>query len=248
MIGADGVGTWKATNLRIYNNKWYGNWSRGATAEIYLNGSPAHYGFQRIYIYNNVLVTENTGGYSMSPAFISIAFGHDNIHIYNNTIDGRSNPIAGQGIAFSYNNSNINIRNNIIAGVDNAIAFDSLTGGTVTADYNLFYTVDNNHLLMDARVGKRYNTCTELQAAGFGTNFCLQADPKFVALPSSGIEGSGDWRLNPDSPAADMGLALSAYFMDDLNGDIRAGGKWDLGAYNKLLSRFFPPMNLRIIR
>ena len=37
MLGGDGVGTQRLSNVSIHHNKWYGDWSTSATAFIYLN-------------------------------------------------------------------------------------------------------------------------------------------------------------------------------------------------------------------
>jgi hypothetical protein len=42
MIGGDGVSDYAIQGLYIYNNKWIGDWSQGATAHLYLNGTAMH--------------------------------------------------------------------------------------------------------------------------------------------------------------------------------------------------------------
>jgi hypothetical protein len=42
MIGGDGKTDYAIQGLYIYNNKWTGDWSRGATAQLYLNGTPMY--------------------------------------------------------------------------------------------------------------------------------------------------------------------------------------------------------------
>jgi predicted outer membrane repeat protein len=255
MIGADGVDTYKITNLKIYNNKWYGDWRRGATALIYLNGSPNHYGCDGVQIFNNLMVFENntslTGGAIFSPSTIFIALGHRNVKIYNNTIDARAYTSSVVGICISSGNysssvmvNNVDIRNNILAGCDNGVLIDKGSTGW-TIDSNIYHTVGGNHLIWDAN--GRYNTCADAQAAGWSTTFCSVADPKIVALPSGGITGSGDWKLGSDSPALNAGANLSGYFLTDIRGQLRPTGAWTLGAYEGSSGLgLAAPKNLRI--
>ncbi len=240
MIGGDGVTHYAVTNLKIYNNKFYGNWSTGATAAIYLNGTgnslaTAKLGTAGVEIYNNVIVPENNTCRSavFSPGAITIYNGHHkDIKIYNNTISGDACTTKTMtGIALGLV-ENIDIKNNIISGVDNAIILGNAGWlGTATADNNLFHTIGGNHLLWDKKAGKRYDTCVALQAAGWGTTYCANSDPKFIALPRGGVTGSGDLQLQATSPAKGAGTDLSTYFTTDLLGNTRSG-KWDIGALN----------------
>jgi hypothetical protein len=236
MIGATGVGSWKATNLKIYNNRFSGDWRKSATAQIFLNGSPDHHGWQHVLIYNNLLVTENKSGLALSPGMIVLYYGQDDIKIYNNTIDARSNPSPpGHCIAFFGANSNIDIKNNILAGCHNGITLGSSSiTGTVTIDYNLYHTFEGRNLIWDNRtsVNRRCNTLSVCQASPVNQEtHGIFGNPKFAVLPDGSV-GSGDWRLRTDSPASGRGANLSVFFTTDILGNIR-NDKWDIGAYKK---------------
>ncbi|MEN6373594.1 MAG: choice-of-anchor D domain-containing protein [Smithella sp.] len=311
MIGGDGTTDYAIKDLYIYNNKWIGDWSVGATAALYLNGTPMHCydytngsheptagqvaigatsgyqskiytvtntggwsgsgtgticqssgnllkgenlyetssyggnfigkisstgtstslkGTQNVYIYNNLIATDNVGGKAFSPGAIYISAGHDTLKIYNNTIDTRSNVVTPMShcVYLSDFVSNIDIQNNILAGCDNGVTIDNNITGTVNIDYNLFYTLGADHLIWDNRISTRYNTCATVQAAGFGTNYCAIYDPLFIALPTGGVVGLGDWHLQPGSPARTNGTNLGAPYMTDMDG---VAGTSRIGAY-----------------
>lgn len=241
MIGADGAGSFKATNLKIHHNKLYGDWSASATGMLYLNGSNGFYGWQYVDVYNNLMVTENNEGTPLSPGLIVIYANHGDVKIYNNTLDHRSN---GGNVSHCIDviyGSNIDIQNNILTGCDNGITVGATVSGTVTLDYNLYYTDSGNHLIWDSRAGVngRCNSISECQ----GTPWFQEAngksgDPKFVSLPSGGVVGSGDWNLQSDSPARNSGADLSAIFTTDITGATRVA--WDIGAY-EYDSGYTPP-------
>jgi hypothetical protein len=253
MIGADNTTTYGITNLRIFNNKFYGNWSSGATAAIYLNGTgndgSALYSTKDVYIYNNVIAFENNTCASppFSPGAITVYSGrHSNVNILNNTISGdacTTNAITGIFLALVVN---ANVKNNIISGVDNAVIISSAATGTITVDSNLFNTVYGNHLIWDERKSSRYDTCAAAWAAGFGTTYCASADPKFTMIPSGGVTGSGNWTIRANSPAKGNGANLGAYFNTDLRGTPRPpGAAWDIGAYQYGSTSLGAPSNFR---
>ena len=255
MIGADGTSDYGITNLKIYNNKFYGNWSSGATAAIYLNGTgnggAALYSTKDVYIYNNVIAFENNTCTfpPFSPGAITVYNGrHSNINIFNNTISGdacTTQPITGVFLALVVNAS---VRNNIISGVDNAIIIASGASGTITVDSNLFNTVYGNHLIWDEKKSSRYDTCDAAQAAGFGTTYCSNADPKFMVRPGSGVTGSANWAIQAISPAKDHGANLGAPFNVDIRGIPRPqGAAWDIGAYEYSSTSMGAPSNFRKI-
>lgn len=83
MIGGDGDTDYAIQNLHIYNNKWTGDWTQGATAQLYLNGTTmtcydytdgSHeptvnqviYGETSGGIGNKVYTVTNTGGWTGS--------------------------------------------------------------------------------------------------------------------------------------------------------------------------------------
>jgi len=252
MIGGDKTtSAYSITNLKIYNNKFFGDWSRGATALIYLNSSLSdlYPSTQNTEIYNNQFAFENNswdGSYRISPALVSVAGRHDNVKIYNNTFSADAIPSypVSACISLAYANiSNLEIKNNIFSGCDNGILRAAKVTSTPTIDYNLYNTAGGNHLIYDAYQDSRCNTLAECQALGFETHG-VKADPKFKALPSGGVTGSGNWALQSGSPAIAVGVNLGSYFVDDLVGRIRPGGSWTLGALEYSNSLLPPKLSI----
>jgi len=124
MIGGDRTSpNWGVTNAEIYNNRFYGNWSQGATAQIYLNSNVQH-----MKIYNNVFTFDNihkdSGLSFIMNAFILSTQRADDVMIYNNTMD--SSGLTGSNglqwcIAAHGNQSNLDIQNNICLNATSAI-------------------------------------------------------------------------------------------------------------------------------
>src|SRR5664280_3817649 len=101
MIGANSTTNPSGlTNVVIHHNKFYGNWSRGATALIYLNdesgptGKYNRWGGYHAKIYNNQFAVDTDG--ILSPAFVWVCDGWKDIKIYNNTFGAKTmfNPIS----------------------------------------------------------------------------------------------------------------------------------------------------------
>lgn len=341
-----GTCTYQHTNLRIYGNKWYGDWSKSATAQIFLNGTSyncypytsgshavtvgqviagsvtgdygnctgsgtpyacciaaynadtcndaacagptcgngnkiyiisnsggwtgsgtghicvsgalqsgeniltddsnntfcgtvsstgtasANFSFKDVYIYNNVLVTENDvtdNNYpSLSPGIIvSMSGVHDSVYIYNNTLDSGSHttPTVNHCI-FLVDTTNSVVKGNILRGCDNGVSFDgSWSNATVTDNiYNVYA-----RLVVDWKGANAYFTCGTIPES-FGTGYCSVADAAIKQSPSGGVTGSGDWHLTVNSPAIGNGVDLSTIFTTDHDG-VSRGSSWDIGAY-----------------
>lgn len=256
-IGAESSGTFGVTNIKIFSNIFRGSWSgsggQGTTGHIFVNGAAGKYSLQHLQIYNNVMVEESSAGDAISTAFMvfqSSTFHVDDVHIYNNTMDGRSVPLGncmfiGADVGNEAIVSNFTIINNIFSGCSNAIVLPSHPpAGTFTVDYNLYDISVNRLMLYVAPTSLMYQTCAEMQAKGFGTNYCSKSDPLFMSLVSGGNESSGNWHLKPLSPIIGKGINLNSYFTTDKDGIIR-GVSWDIGAYKHPPA---PPTNLRIVQ
>jgi hypothetical protein len=249
MIQSDGVGRHKFTNIRIFNNKWLGDWTLGGTGFFYTSSATGKYGLQHVYIYNNLIAPSNTtGGMAQVLRFgATNCPGTDDVRIYNNTIDVRSTAVTDRPsicIAFFYTNSNIDIQNNILVGCGRGLTLDSSTTGTVTIEHNLYYDITNQWLVDSSAPYKSCNTITggAYPCSPYYENAAPAgqlADPKFV--------GSSDWRLQTGSPAVNAGADLSRYFVTDVEGQSRRSGTWTLGAYEGSSGLgIAAPKNLRI--
>jgi hypothetical protein len=256
MIGGANTSAYAITNLKIYNNKFYGDWFGNITAQIYINGSGSSPSTQHTQIYNNILAYENNawGGYSdtISPGMIAILGRHDDIKIYNNTISADATPSndpVGSCISLGLSDiSNLVIENNILSGCYRAIDITSAVTSRPIIDYNIYKTstLAGNHMIYSDMTA--YNGVCDTPAAcntlGSWEAHGIKADPKFVALPSGGVTGSGDWSLQSDSPAIAVGANLRSIFLTDIAYRVRpSNGPWTLGAWQYSLT---PPV-LRII-
>ena len=225
------------TNVVIHHNKFYGNWSRGATALIYLNdhsgptGRYNRWGGYHAKIYNNLLAIDTDG--VISPAFITIVDGWKDVKIYNNTMSAKTtNHPVTRCIALAYlpQDAAIDIKNNILSGCQNGITARDLNASNgLTVQNNLYKTDGGNKFIWDK--DNRWNTLAELQAHGYETNTnaasLVNVDPKFIKLPD-GTTGSGNWNLQSSSPARSGGINFGPPYNVDLNG-ITGTGR--IGAY-----------------
>jgi len=247
LIDGENSSTYAFTNLKIYNNKIYGHWFSGiSTAAITLSGNTqslasAYYAGTGTLIYNNVITPEDNTCPNGQGVFVSginyNAGVWTNTKVYNNTFSGdacTSNP--WKGIEANLANG-LDVRNNIFSGVDIAVALDGVNNGnsgntgTITIDSNLYYNFARHVMVDYGTANANYDTCAELTAAGYGTTYCNIANPLFVALPSGGTPGSGNFQLQSNSPAIDHGANLSSVFITDYLGNTRQA-PWDIGAYD----------------
>ncbi len=244
MVGANTTpanNTWM-TNLYIHHNMFRGNMT--GTAAIYVNGTPGYNSVNGAWIYDNVIAPESNTCTSEAfcPGAISIYNGNkENINIFNNTISGdncASNPaVAFTGIFLDSVIGSATVENNILSGTDNAIIISASSIGTITIDYNIYNTVYGDHLIYDERPGQnRCNTLAACQAQGQETQGKANTAYSgsyigFVALPSGGVTGSGNWQLQSNSPAINMGNNLSGTFTTDYLYNTRQT-PWDVGAYD----------------
>jgi hypothetical protein len=229
--GTGGVAT--VTNILFYNNKFYGDWNLGATAQFYSNGCTSN-----TTIYNNLFSIENVSGTGplLSPGFVTFNNKDGgNINIWNNTFSSDSYPgygtgtnkaihLGGPGTATA-----ISIKNNIMSGM----AIDvSLSAGydSLAMNYNL-HNPSNvggyGHLLWIETTS--YTTLAAVQGIELEANSPAVSSPLFTTIPN-GTTGSGDWALQAASPAINAAVSLSGNFTTDILGVTR-GASWDIGAY-----------------
>lgn len=103
-------------------------------------------------------------------------------------------------------------------------------------DGNVFFPRDGGHnittpLLYD-EVGIESPGCSKYS---FNCNSII-GDPLFVTLPT-GTLNSGDFHLQPGSPAIGVGVDLGAPYNIDLDGKDRTGSQWSAGCY-----QYFAPV------
>jgi hypothetical protein len=217
------------TNVKIYNNRMYGDWSGGSTGFIYINGP-----FNHLWIYNNVLTNEGgTAGTGFFDGGLDINYCSD-IHILNNTID-TSQGNSATALRFVTQNNTIEAKNNILVTHNaNSIIISSDTIGTVALDYNSYYDTAINGYIWDQRPSVNARCTTLCRDAPFNdeANGLFGSNPYFTTAPTPGTAGSGLWTLSASSPQKlqNGGLNLVTDFTTDYLNVARSGA-WSLGAY-----------------
>jgi hypothetical protein len=255
--GSSTTSAYSITNLKIYNNKFYGDWSTngpGITGQIYLNGDtiPNQPSTQYTSIYNNVFAYENNTwrgtGTAQIARMLYVLGRHDNLLIYNNTFSADATiPEVPSCIYMGTDKTtNVKIKNNIFSGCYQGIMLDSGMSTYPEIDYNLYNTSEGTHLI-DSDIGDD-QTCPTISCCQ--TQFTpplelhgIEAIPKFLALPSGGVVGSGNWRLQSDSSARTGGANLGAPYTTDIDGNV---GTSRIGAY-EYVGKISSPKNLKII-
>ena len=206
------------------------------------------------------LGNDNTGGsaiYGINiPTFSSTAAL---LKVYNNSVyiggEVASNLAVGNSIAFFKapvagapgfidvkNNIFANVRKGGITGLHYAIRYsspDDYSLGNVINDYNMYqigFGLNNkfgsigNGLAGALMVYTDVNTFGEWKTtcAGFDANSSLNnpqfIDPKSITNPNLHL------RTDIGTPAKLAGVDLSEYIFDDIDGDFRPTGKFDIGA------------------
>jgi len=226
-------------NLRVYNNKFYGNWQI-ATAIIYSNG-----GVNGAEIYNNVFSLENTNGYATNQpifgAFCQFYRNDTNLRFYNNTFSSDamhgwngSDPLGAKAAIAQYtpiSGAVLTAYNNLFSKCAIGINVDATV--TVVSDYNL-HEPDASHWGYLIWGATAYSSLAAAQGAGYELHSPALAYASFVTV-SNGITGGSDFRLQTNSPAIGAGTNLSALFTGDILGTNR-GSSWTLGAYQSASS------------
>lgn len=248
------------TNVQIYNNKFAGDWSQGATALIYLNNGSGSSGWTvgggyHCKIYNNQMCMDSKGW--LSPGFISIFNGWRDVQIFNNTMNAVTTggtPVS-VGIAVQSCGTAVALvaKNNIISGCTYGVSDTDAgvrAGSGLTLDNNLYQTNANGNYIQDS--GGTKSTLAACQAAGYeshGLTVSSAAALNFTALPN-GTNGSGNWTILSTSPAKSTGLDLTSLgiFTSDITGSQRTPASWDIGAssYSSGVTSIIAPSNAAV--
>lgn len=218
-----------ATNEYIYNNSFYGDFSRsdssaaGMTAFMYFSqtGGP-------VYIYNNHGTdSEATSGYVFEFNYMDI-YPNRKDYLYNNSFSMDTAAGGWEGfIAGGYGSTgpapSITVENNIYTGGESAYyTSDPKTSAGLVSNYNDFYGWALNQFAnLKGTIGSvTYGTFKSVGYEARGLN----ASPQFVS--------STDLQLLPQSPAISAGIDLSPVFSTDAEGKPRPrSGPWSMGAY-----------------
>lgn len=243
----------KFTHINIHHNKFYGDWSQGATALIYLNDGAGpvdynHAGGYHCMIYDNQLCVDSDG--QLSPGIIVIVNGWKDVKILNNTFDvySAANVISACVMAYYLNaDATLICSNNIFSGTQYAISASELVSGPtgLCADYNLYNTLGKNRLILDKN--STYDTLSTARAKGYELHGISGLSPQFVTAPN-GVSGHGNWALQSSSPAIAAGVPINSMFNTDIVG-VSRGTSWDIGAYafTGVSTRPTPPVGLKIL-
>ena len=239
----DGIHLWSVgdghvpwiTNLKIYNNKWYGDWSgsdadTSNTAVVYLE----HAVDDGLYVYNNHATFSNT----TSPREGTFLFGNgffvlnvtQNAYIYNNSFSSTamSGGTGNYGTAYCMNLSgnNVTVKNNSCLNTRMCYFFDDAVGTGVAIDNNVCLprTSDGIIAQIDASNKSVWANWTDLGYDGSGYN----ANPAYAIDDGT----ASALRLTASSPGLNTGADLGASYNTDILGTSRPqGAAYDIGAY-----------------
>jgi uncharacterized repeat protein (TIGR02059 family) len=200
----DGVGT--LNNLIIRNNMIHDDASETldgvesyGSDGIFIGGGT---GLTNIYIYNNII--KNTTKYALEVNYVT------SVYVYNNTFYGVNYNIPNSGLGF------ISIQHSATGTIKNNIFYNNVnhatngdycnlikTSGTVTSDYNLFYTTDAAQRSVYWDGSHEYTTAQWAiykSEQGQDTHSPTPSNPLFIS--------SSDCHLLTGSPAIDAGIGI----------------------------------------
>jgi hypothetical protein len=243
----DGIHTWTSpgadssqyiSNMKIYNNKFYGNWtpqppSTGTTGFIYLeDGNKSAMIYNNVMYYDGVPTTQNWFQAPITIAGNSSTAGNGQHKIYNNTIRGTDPGMSA--CLYVISSDYVDVKNNIFSGCKYAYDFEIGTSNS-SVDYNDVYSNDTDY------VGKwngALRSWVAWRSVGHDAH-SIRANPKFISTSNLGIQST--------SPCVGVGIDLSSYFITDIIGRPRTS-PWDAGAYNHPARDVQPPTNLHVVQ
>jgi hypothetical protein len=185
-------------------------------------------GVDNIEIYGNVFF-KGSGSFLIGTASSACSVGMNNWKIYNNTVVGASSKIyvpirTNCHTVPEYENtwpaSGWEVKNNLFYG----------GGGGVPTETGVTYAYNY------------YNNMANQKAIPINCTNCIESNESLSDLFHD--YSSNDFRLKASSEAFKAGTDIGKPYNIDIIGTTRPQGKWDMGAYEYLLTH---PENLRII-
>ncbi len=187
----------------VYSNGWYG---------LYMGVENG--GGDSNIIRNNLFYDNCT--WDMDPTYIIRA--PNNLFV-NNTFVGHSTSLRAL-FDISGNGSDSTFKNNIFSHC--GIIYD-IKSGTISSDYNLFYTTGDTLIRW---LDIYYKDLNSWQLDSGQDEYSLSQEPEFLNAANN------DFHLQSYSPAIDAGIDVSDVVKKDFAGLWRCDGKgFDIGAY-----------------
>lgn len=218
----DGIHTWNSpsndtsqviSNLKIYNNKFYGDFSRtgsgtaSMTALIFIEDN----GTGHEIFNNDVSYSKRTDFTGL--IYLKLGTKHK---IFNNTLYLPPSEGGEIGILVASTSTYVIIKNNIISGAQYA---HSIYGSGVVIDFNCINTTGTD---IGYWLGS-FKSFSEWQAVGNDTNG-INSAPLFIS--------TSNLHLQAGSQCGNTGTNLSTFFTSDKDGLIRPTvSGWSMGAY-----------------
>lgn len=119
------------SNVKIYNNAFYGGFGTRATSAIFVESN-----YSDIYIYNNLLYSIDASW--PANGYITLKQGGSGQHVYNNTIDGSAANPGGSGVFIQSTvetTDYVVVKNNILMHLAAPI-YEDAGNNNVISDYN----------------------------------------------------------------------------------------------------------------
>ena len=231
-VHGDGIHIWgqvgdnsqTISNLKIFNNQFYGDFHRsygtsgGMTGLIFIENA-----VEGALIYNNTgsYIPNGTAQFSGMIVISGNATRGGRHQIYNNAFVGSTPGMSSAiqiGSGTSYPAPGCIVKNNILTGMQYGITFDVGSTSGAVCDYNLINATSN-----PGAWGGSFKTWSAWQTQGLDQHG-LNVNPLFVS--------STDLHLQSSSPALGRGTNLSTIFTVDQERKTRPStGAWDMGAY-----------------
>ena len=221
------------TNLQIYSNKFYNDYSppdqfgQGfITLQAYSSTTP----WDGIYIYNNMMFNGSTAGV-VGIGIGCYGGGMHNLYLLNNTIH---QPAGSYGDLLGLNGgtyTNLTIKNNILSTLNGGYIVGSYVfSGTVDISDNFYYNSGGQYRPFTHNGA--YLTWPEWKALGYDAvpGFSdTTTDPVFTSVTPA----SFNLALTASSPATIRtgGANLGSPYNVDILGIPRGTGNWSYGAY-----------------